>query len=93
MREGMAVWRDPGDRAMLPRWARVPRQVAVLLPRRSTECCPSQCCARRRSLDGRVGRVLLRHESRFDSRTVCRHFLHFALESYIFKIPKNYISL
>lgn len=65
--EGVAVRRAPGDRAVLARGPRVPRQVPVLLPRRRAERRPPQRGPRRRSLDGRVGRVLLRHEPRFDS--------------------------
>lgn len=71
--QGVAVRRAAGDRAMLARGPRVPRQVALLVPRRCSEHRAAQRRARRRSLDGRVGRVLLRHEPRFDSGQLCRH--------------------
>lgn len=58
--------RAAGDRPVLARGTRVPGQVPVLFPGRSAERGAAQRRARRRSLDGRVGGVLLCHESRFD---------------------------
>lgn len=64
--KGMAVRRPPGDHPMFPRGSRVPGQVALLVPGRRAEHRAAQRRASRRRLDGRVGRVLLRHEPRFE---------------------------
>lgn len=58
--------RSAGDRPVLARGTRVPGQVPVLVPGWCPERGAPQRRARRRSLDGRVGRVLLCHESRFE---------------------------
>lgn len=69
---GMAMRRNPRDSAVLARGARVQRQVAVLVPGRRAKHSAAQRGARRRGVDGRVGRVLLRHEPRCGCHvTVC----------------------
>ena len=74
--KGVAVRRAAGDSAVLARGARVPRQVPVLVPRRRAERGAAQRRARRRGVDGRVGRVLLRHEPRFDTLLRDTNVLH-----------------
>ena len=66
---GLAVRRHPGDRPLLTRGPRLPRQVAVHLPRRRGQDRQQERGARGRGLDGRVEGLLLRHEPRFCGTT------------------------
>ena len=63
---GLAVRRQTRDNPLLPRRARLPRQESLHVPRRCVEDSTAQCRSGGGSMDGRMARLLLRHESRFD---------------------------
>lgn len=58
--------RHPGDHTVFARGPRFQGQVTVHIPRRRIEDRAEERGTRRRSLDGRMERLLLCHESRFE---------------------------
>lgn len=67
----MAVRRRAGDRSVLSRGPRVQGQVPLLLPRGGTGRGAEERGQGRRSLDGRMGGILLRHEPRCEYTDAC----------------------